>query len=44
MPRSELSMAFSMARRALLSHGSTTSIEASGTLMPASWVMGVGWP
>ena len=37
-------MAFSMALREVLSHGSITSIEASGTFTPASWVIGVGWP
>ena len=44
IPRSELAMAFSMADSADLSHGSTTSMLASGTFTPASWVMGVGWP
>ena len=37
-------MAFSMALRAVLSQGSTTSMEASGTFTPASCVIGVGWP
>ena len=42
MPKSEDSIAFSIALSEDLSQGSTTNIEGSGTLMPASCTIGVG--
>ena len=44
IPRSELRMAFSMALSTDLSQGSTSSMVASGTFTPASWVTGVSTP